>query len=99
MTFFMCRLANALLTQGKHDEALAIYIQIMPVIKRVLGPDHGLVLHVLVNYAMALASCGRLVEAEAMLVDTLPAVTRGCWVLSIRSRGSRLSKLPRFVKI
>jgi hypothetical protein len=53
-----------------------MYVEIMPVMKRVLGPDHGIVLQASVNYAVSLADCGRLVEAEALLVETLPVMTR-----------------------
>ena len=52
---FMFRLANALLEQGKHNgEALAMYVERMPVMKRVFGPDQVIVLQASVSYARAL---------------------------------------------
>jgi hypothetical protein len=73
----MYRLADALLEQGKHNgEALAMYVEHMPVMKRVLGPDHVIVLLASVSYARALLCCGRFVEAEAMLAETLAVMTR-----------------------
>jgi hypothetical protein len=53
-----------------------VYLEYLPVAKRVLGPDHALTLNANLCYGMFLSSCSHLVESEAILVDNVEAQKR-----------------------
>jgi hypothetical protein len=71
--YLACALSNQ---PGKTDAALAVYVELVPMVRRVLGPNHPCTLQVTCNYAWHISELGRGIEAEAVLVDNLAALTR-----------------------
>jgi hypothetical protein len=65
-TAVMSYLADLYVKQGKKSEAEAMYKRCLPILERLLGPKHPLVLQDLANYAALLRSMSRIEEAERL---------------------------------
>ena len=57
-------LAEVLDDQGEGNEAQKLFQEILPVMKRVLGPTHPIFLNASTHYALSVARYGRLVDAR-----------------------------------
>jgi hypothetical protein len=57
---------QVLAEQGKIGEALTLFGEFLPLMQRVLGPEHYLVLHASMQFGASLANCGKLVRVKPM---------------------------------
>ena len=64
-------LGSALLDQGKHSDAEAVYRDTLERQREVLGPEHASTLRTASSLATALQNQGKYAEAEPVLRDTL----------------------------
>jgi hypothetical protein len=58
------------------DEAEAVYAEFLPIMKRVLGPEHPMTLNTGTDRARAAVLSGRFTDGIAMLEATLEVQTR-----------------------
>ncbi|MEM7613030.1 MAG: tetratricopeptide repeat protein, partial [Pseudomonadota bacterium] len=70
-------LANALSNQSRHDEAIAIYDEVLATRERVLGPKHRHVLEVLINRGWDYHNNGNYDAAEADVGRAMGLVNEG----------------------